>query len=136
MWSDIIYVSLLLFCVFIGFYYRKIEDPHVRKWIGTIIGILVMAICSGNYILYPFMLTLINAIIITKLSPKYDILLNFLCICLLIKSVLFYFIRYHNDLHVTKLYMFKTIMIDNLSHLILLLHYSILLLHILLHFIR
>ncbi|XP_016913652.1 lysophospholipid acyltransferase 7 [Apis cerana] len=77
MWSDIIYVSLLLFCVFIGFYYRKIEDPHVRKWIGTIIGIVVMAICSGNYILYPFMLTLINAIIITKLSPKKCHLVSF-----------------------------------------------------------
>lgn len=77
MWSDVIYVSLLLFCVFIGFHYRKIEDPHVKKWTSTIIGVITTALVTGEHIFHPFIFTLINAIIITKLSPKYDILIPY-----------------------------------------------------------
>ncbi|XP_026670048.1 lysophospholipid acyltransferase 7 [Ceratina calcarata] len=70
MWSDIIYVLLLSFCVFIGFYYRNISDPDVKKWIGTIIGFAITVIVSGSHTYYPLIFTLINAIIITKFSPK------------------------------------------------------------------
>lgn len=70
MWSDVAYVLLLSFCVFFGFYYRKIDDPDVKKWISTIIGLVLTLVVSGSYILYPLIFTLINAIIITKLSPK------------------------------------------------------------------
>ncbi|OAD53371.1 Lysophospholipid acyltransferase 7 [Eufriesea mexicana] len=77
MWSDVIYVALLLFCVFIGFYYRKIEEPHVKKWIGTIIGVIITALVTGRHIFHPLIFTLINAIIITKLSPKKCHLVSF-----------------------------------------------------------
>ncbi|KAK9302226.1 hypothetical protein QLX08_005675 [Tetragonisca angustula] len=70
MWADVVYVALLLFCVFFGFHYRKIEDPEAKKWIGTIIGILLTGIVSGRHIFFPLILTIINAIIITKISLK------------------------------------------------------------------
>lgn len=76
MWTDVVYVTLLLFCVFVGFYYRKIEDPEVKKWTGTLIGILLTGVVSGSYILFPLVFSLINAIIITNISPKYDILIR------------------------------------------------------------
>ncbi|XP_029043470.1 lysophospholipid acyltransferase 7 [Osmia bicornis bicornis] len=70
MWADVIYVATLLFSVVIGFYYRQIDDPQVKKWMGTLIGFVVARFVSGKHILHLLFSTLINAIIITKLSPK------------------------------------------------------------------
>ncbi|CAK9817028.1 Lysophospholipid acyltransferase 7 [Anthophora quadrimaculata] len=70
MWADIVYVALLSVCVFIGFNYRKIDDPYVKKWSGTILGLVLSLIVSGTQILHLLISTAINAIIITKLSPK------------------------------------------------------------------
>ncbi|CAL7934899.1 unnamed protein product [Xylocopa violacea] len=70
MWTDIAYVVLLILCVFFGFYYNRIDDPDVKKWIGTFFGLALTAIVSGNDTLHPVIFTLINAIIITKISPK------------------------------------------------------------------
>ena len=78
MWTDVVYVTLLLFCVFVGFYYRKIEDPEVKKWTGTFIGILLTGVVSGSYILFPLIFSLINAIIITNISPKKSHIVSFI----------------------------------------------------------
>ncbi|CAH2102801.1 unnamed protein product [Euphydryas editha] len=46
--NDIIYLSLLLFSVFIGPYYRKLDTIEAKKWAGSILGILLIIIVSGN----------------------------------------------------------------------------------------
>ncbi|XP_011630065.1 lysophospholipid acyltransferase 7 isoform X5 [Pogonomyrmex barbatus] len=72
LWNDVIYVLLLLFSVAIGLFYRKIERPHVKQWIGTVIGFTLVACISGLSVVHPIITVLINAIIITNLSWKYE----------------------------------------------------------------
>ncbi|XP_076626544.1 membrane bound O-acyltransferase domain containing farjavit [Colletes latitarsis] len=69
-WADVIYVGILLFCVFVGSLYRKIEDIYVKQWMCTIMGFILATIVSGSHVIHPIICTLINTIIITKLSPK------------------------------------------------------------------
>lgn len=77
MWTDVVYVILLFLCVAVGVFYQKIEDPHVKKWICTIIGFALVIIVSGTHLLHPLIVTLINAFIITKLPPKYDTFISY-----------------------------------------------------------
>ncbi|XP_076233685.1 membrane bound O-acyltransferase domain containing farjavit [Calliopsis andreniformis] len=70
MWTDVVYVIILFLCVIIGFSYRKIDDPYVKQWACTIIGLIITVLVSGRHMVHPFVMTLINAIIITKLSPR------------------------------------------------------------------
>lgn len=53
--NDIIYLSLLLFSVFIGPYYRKLDTVEAKKWAGSVLGILLIIIVSGNSALHPIM---------------------------------------------------------------------------------
>ncbi|KAG7210426.1 hypothetical protein KM043_011958 [Ampulex compressa] len=69
-WSDVIYVALLLFSVAIGPFYQRIENPIRRKWASTAIGLTLVTIVSGSFVLHPLIVTIVNAIIITKLPQK------------------------------------------------------------------
>ncbi|XP_078035527.1 membrane bound O-acyltransferase domain containing farjavit [Augochlora pura] len=68
--SDVFYVVLLLSCVFVGKIYRQIENVYERQWSCTMFGFFLVLIVSGGHIIHPVISTVINAIIITKLSPK------------------------------------------------------------------
>ncbi|XP_076656148.1 membrane bound O-acyltransferase domain containing farjavit [Halictus rubicundus] len=69
-WSDVFYVVLLVACVFIGKVYRQIENVQAKQWACTSLGFLLTTIVSGSHVIHPVISTVINAIIITKLSPK------------------------------------------------------------------
>ncbi|XP_065158479.1 lysophospholipid acyltransferase 7 [Atheta coriaria] len=62
--QDIVYLSLLIFSVIFGHFYRQIEDLQQRKRIGTIIGILIVLVVSGFHIIHNLVFFLINAAII------------------------------------------------------------------------
>lgn len=51
--NDIIYLSLLLFSVAISPYYRSVTSIQIKKWIGSLIGILLIIIISGYNSLHP-----------------------------------------------------------------------------------
>lgn len=51
--NDIIYLSLLLFSVFIGPYYRKLTTVESMKWGGTILGLILISIVSGYNAVHP-----------------------------------------------------------------------------------
>ncbi|XP_053998705.1 lysophospholipid acyltransferase 7 [Hylaeus anthracinus] len=69
-WADAIYVAILVSCVFAGSLYKKVEDVYVKQWISTILGFILATIVSGSHVIHPIISTVINAIIITKISPK------------------------------------------------------------------
>ncbi|XP_026488442.1 lysophospholipid acyltransferase 7-like [Vanessa tameamea] len=62
--NDIIYLSLLLICVFVGPYYRKLDTIESKKWAGSILGILLIIIVSGNGASHPIMSGLMGISII------------------------------------------------------------------------
>lgn len=68
--DDIVYMSLLIFSIVFGKFYRKIEDLTSRKNIGTLVGLLIVFIVSGIHIIHPLVAFLVNAVIISTLSPK------------------------------------------------------------------
>ncbi|XP_059616477.1 lysophospholipid acyltransferase 7 [Phlebotomus argentipes] len=45
--DDIIYVTVLLSCIAVGKYYRKIADNAEKEKFGNVLGILIIAIVSG-----------------------------------------------------------------------------------------
>ncbi|XP_014206154.1 lysophospholipid acyltransferase 7 [Copidosoma floridanum] len=68
--DDVIYVCLLLLCIGFGKFYRSIECPRQRQWLGTAFGFGLVACVSGTHIAHPLVCTLVNGLIITRLSPK------------------------------------------------------------------
>ncbi|XP_053607344.1 lysophospholipid acyltransferase 7 [Plodia interpunctella] len=66
-WNDIIYLFLLLFSVAIGRYYRSLGTVQVKKWIGTLLGLLLILIVSGFNAFHPI-LSGITGILIIKLT--------------------------------------------------------------------
>lgn len=57
--NDIIYVSLLLFSVGVSPYYRYISSIQVKKWVGSLLGILLIIIVSGYNSLHPIVSALL-----------------------------------------------------------------------------
>ncbi|XP_046608573.1 lysophospholipid acyltransferase 7 [Neodiprion virginianus] len=69
-WDDIVYVLLLLFCIGFGHFYREIKDPLAKQWTGTGVGFAVAFLATGSQIIHPIFVTLVNAVIVTRLSWK------------------------------------------------------------------
>ncbi|VVC95550.1 unnamed protein product [Leptidea sinapis] len=69
--NDIIYLSLLLFSVLIGPYYRKLKTEEAKKWAGTILGIALIIIVSGYSAIHPICSALIGVIIIKVTTIRY-----------------------------------------------------------------
>ncbi|KAK9885176.1 hypothetical protein WA026_010685 [Henosepilachna vigintioctopunctata] len=69
-YDDIVYVSLLLFSILFGKFYRSIQNLHVRKIVGTLVGLLIVYVVSGFHIIHALFTFLVNAIIIRNINPK------------------------------------------------------------------
>lgn len=76
-WADVLYVVLLLLSIVFGPYYQKITHPFLKQWTSTLMGFALVFIVSGRFFLHPLIATLINAAIITQLSPKKSHLVSF-----------------------------------------------------------
>ncbi|XP_075231970.1 membrane bound O-acyltransferase domain containing farjavit [Lycorma delicatula] len=63
-WDDIIYLSLLLFCIGFGHVLRQISDRETRKWVASGVGFVIVFLVSGKHILHPIVCTFVNAVII------------------------------------------------------------------------
>jgi len=76
LWHDIVYVLLLLFSIAIGPVYRTIKTPNAKQWIATLFGFGLVLCVSGISVLHPIITVIINAVIITNLSWKYEYIFN------------------------------------------------------------
>lgn len=68
--DDIIYLSLLLFSMGFGYYYRPIKDKQTKKWIGTAVGIFIVLVVSGVHILHNVITVIVNSFIILFLDKR------------------------------------------------------------------
>lgn len=68
--NDIIYVSLLLFSVAVGPYFRRIKDVNLKKWVGSFLGLLLIVIVSGANALHPILSAFIGIIAIKIASVR------------------------------------------------------------------
>ena len=68
--NDIIYLSLLLFSVFIGPYYRKLKTVEAKKWGGSILGLTLIVIVSGYSSVHPILSALLGIISIKLFTIK------------------------------------------------------------------
>ena len=68
--DDLIYLGLLAASIGFGYVYRRIEHIEARKWIGTLLGIVVTVVVSGWHTLHPLILTGANVLIITFVSKR------------------------------------------------------------------
>lgn len=75
--DDLIYVGLLLLCISFGKVYREIESPRTRQWVGTTLGLFLVFLVSNTHVLHPLICTLVNALVITRLSSKICHLVSF-----------------------------------------------------------
>ncbi|CAF4834436.1 unnamed protein product [Pieris macdunnoughi] len=75
--NDIIYLSLLLFSVFIGPYYRKLKTVETKKWGGTILGLILIAIVSGYSAVHPILSAFIGILAIKVATIKYCHIVTF-----------------------------------------------------------
>lgn len=62
--NDLIYLGLLLFSVFIGRYYRSIGSVNAKKWVGSIIGLLLIITASGYNAIHPIFSALLGITLI------------------------------------------------------------------------
>ncbi|XP_044731944.1 lysophospholipid acyltransferase 7 [Chrysoperla carnea] len=69
-WDDIVYLSLLFISIGFGYFYRHIENPEQKKWIGTGVGFIMAVFVSGIHILHPIICVFINALIILFISKR------------------------------------------------------------------
>lgn len=69
--NDIIYLSLLLFSVAVGPYYRRIHAIHVKKWVGSILGLLLIIIVSGYSAVHPILSAILGIIAIKTATVRY-----------------------------------------------------------------
>ncbi|XP_045138233.1 lysophospholipid acyltransferase 7-like [Portunus trituberculatus] len=68
--DDIVYLSLLAASIGFGQVYRRIEDIETKKWIGTVVGIIVTVVVSGWHTLHPLFLTAANILILIYVSKS------------------------------------------------------------------
>lgn len=62
--DDIIYLSLLIFSICFGYYYRQIKEKEQKKLIGTSVGLFIIFVVSGFHILHNIVFAATNALII------------------------------------------------------------------------
>jgi len=72
LWNDVVYVLLLLLSIAMGPFYRRIEGSRMKQWIATLFGFALVICVSGLSILHPIITVLVNGVIITNLSWKYE----------------------------------------------------------------
>lgn len=70
--DDIIYLSLLLFSMGFGYYYRPIKEKEKKKWIGTAAGVFIILVVSGIHILHNIITVIVNSLIILFLDKRYS----------------------------------------------------------------
>lgn len=68
--NDIIYLLLLLLSVGIGPYYRSLPNVNIKKWVGTLLGILLILVVSGYNSLHPFISVLLGIISIRVFTVR------------------------------------------------------------------
>lgn len=68
--DDIVYLGLLAASIGFGQVYRRIEDIETKKWIGTVVGIIVTVVVSGWHTLHPLFLTAANILILIYVSKR------------------------------------------------------------------
>ncbi|CAG0912539.1 unnamed protein product [Notodromas monacha] len=68
---DFIYLGSLIFCIAFGEVLRKIKNPEKRKLVATFLGVLIVFLLSGTYIIHPILMVLVNATIITYVSQRW-----------------------------------------------------------------
>ncbi|GJQ81851.1 hypothetical protein Trydic_g9878 [Trypoxylus dichotomus] len=76
-YDDIVYLSLLFFCIALGYFYRQIKSAEQKKWLGTGAGLVVVLIVSGVHIIHSLVTYLINAIIILLVNKRKCHLVSF-----------------------------------------------------------
>lgn len=68
--DDIIYLSLLIFSMGFGLYYRKITNPKHKKLLGALVGFLIVVIVSGIHVMHVLITALVNACIILYTNKR------------------------------------------------------------------
>ena len=68
--DDVINVSLAIISMGFGKYYRTVKSVDRRQLLGTVWGFAIVAIICKSRIGHPLVVAVVNAIIISKLSPK------------------------------------------------------------------
>lgn len=62
--NDFIYLSLLLFSVGIGPRYRSLKTVQTKKWVGSILGLLLITFVSRYSAIHPILSALLGIIAI------------------------------------------------------------------------
>lgn len=68
--NDIIYLSLLLFSVAVGPYFRRICDVNLKKWVGSFLGLVLIFIVSGFSAFHPILSAFLGIIVIKVASVR------------------------------------------------------------------
>lgn len=68
--DDIIYLGLLIASIGFGQLYRRISHTETKKWVGTVVGVIVIVIVSGWHTLHPLLLTAANTLILLFVSKR------------------------------------------------------------------
>ncbi|KAJ8730167.1 hypothetical protein PYW07_017205 [Mythimna separata] len=69
--NDFIYLSLLLFSVGIGPRYRSLGTVEAKKWVGSILGLVLIIIVSGYSALHPIASGVLGIIAIKTATVEY-----------------------------------------------------------------
>lgn len=75
--NDIVYVTLLLFSVAVGPYYRAISKVKTKKWTGSILGLLLILIVSGFSAIHPILSASLGILAIKAATVKYCHIVTF-----------------------------------------------------------
>ncbi|XP_055710525.1 lysophospholipid acyltransferase 7 [Phlebotomus papatasi] len=91
--DDIIYVTVLLSCIAVGKYYRKIADCAEKEKFGNILGVLIIVIVSGFHTLHIFVSFAASAgiILLHKQLQCHVIVSVFMFLYLLFFRMTYYF---------------------------------------------
>lgn len=68
--DDIVYIVLLLLSILYGHFYKNIVLVYVKKWIGTVFGLFIIAMVSGWHCFHPIVSAFVCASIIKWSSKK------------------------------------------------------------------
>ncbi|XP_063824859.1 lysophospholipid acyltransferase 7-like [Ostrinia nubilalis] len=69
--NDIIYLSLLLFSVAVGPFYRSLGTVQAKKWSGTLLGLLLIVIVSGYSAIHPILSATLGILVIKATTVRY-----------------------------------------------------------------
>lgn len=76
-YDDVIYMSLLFFCIGFGQYYRNIKSLDIKKWVGTGIGMLIVLVVSGKHAFHTFVFLILGTVIFLFVNPRQCHLVSF-----------------------------------------------------------